>query len=70
MVARTDTVIATAIETLYCPTCARESLTEAPPCLDGHEDCPERACVECGTALVLDAGLIALITPDHRRRVA
>ena len=38
---------------LYCPTCARDSLTEAPPCADGHGDCcPERVCLDCGTALL------------------
>jgi hypothetical protein len=43
---------------LYCPTCARESLAEAPPCSDGHgEQCPDRACVDCGTALLIDAPL-------------
>ncbi|MDT4900744.1 MAG: hypothetical protein QOJ78_1674, partial [Pseudonocardiales bacterium] len=41
---------------LYCPACARECLAEAPPCADGHgELCPDRACVECGAALLLDA---------------
>ena len=40
---------------LFCPTCACDCLTEAPPCPDGHGlDCPERACIECGTALVFD----------------
>ncbi len=39
---------------LDCPTCARPRLFEQPPCSDGHGvDCPERACVECGTALIL-----------------
>jgi hypothetical protein len=53
---------------LYCPTCARDSLAEAPPCPDGHGDeCPDRACVECGTALVLDAPLFATLP---RRRPA
>jgi hypothetical protein len=43
---------------LYCPTCAGERLAEAPPCPDGHGgDCPDRACVECGTALLFDAAL-------------
>jgi hypothetical protein len=47
---------------LYCPTCARESLAETPPCPDGHGDqCPDRACVECGTALLLDAPLFATL---------
>lgn len=46
---------------LYCPTCRRERLAETPPCPDGHGDaCPDRACVECGTALLLDAALYAL----------
>jgi hypothetical protein len=45
---------------LYCPGCARECLAETPPCPDGHADaCPDRACVECGTALLLDAPLFA-----------
>jgi hypothetical protein len=47
---------------LYCPTCARESLAETPPCPDGHGDqCPDKACVECGTALVFDAPLFATL---------
>lgn len=51
---------------LFCPTCGGERLAEAPPCVDGHgADCPDRACVECGTALLLDAPLreAALGTP-------
>jgi hypothetical protein len=40
---------------LFCSTCGCDCLIEAPPCPDGHgPDCPERACVECGTALVVD----------------
>jgi len=36
----------------YCPTCDAEQLFEAPACEDGHgADCPELACVTCGTAL-------------------
>jgi hypothetical protein len=46
---------------LYCPSCARECLAETPPCPDAHGDaCPDRACVECGTALLLDAPLFQL----------
>ncbi|WP_375487703.1 hypothetical protein [uncultured Jatrophihabitans sp.] len=38
---------------VFCPTCARESLAEAPPCPDGHDGCcPDLACLECGTALL------------------
>lgn len=47
--------------TLFCPTCAADRLVETPPCPDGHgADCPDRACVECGTALMLDAPLLGL----------
>lgn len=55
---------------LYCPTCARECLAEMPPCPDGHGDqCPDRACVECGTALLLDAPLFGTL-PGRRARHA
>ena len=60
----------TELLSLYCPTCARECLAEMPPCPDGHGDqCPDRACVECGTALLLDAPLFATI-PARRSRSA
>jgi hypothetical protein len=37
-----------------CPSCAGERPFEAPPCPDGHgADCPELACVACGTALLV-----------------
>jgi hypothetical protein len=63
------------LQLLYCPTCARESLAETPPCPDGHGDeCPDKACVECGTALVIDAPLFATLpvrrTARSRRRNA
>ncbi len=36
----------------YCPTCESEQLFEAPLCQDGHgKNCPDLACVACGTAL-------------------
>jgi hypothetical protein len=42
------------ILTRQCSTCGDESVFEQPPCEDGHgPDCPELACVECGTALVV-----------------
>jgi hypothetical protein len=56
---------------LYCPSCDRECLAEAPPCPDGHgDDCPDRACVECGTALLLDVRLFELATAGRSRRAA
>mgnify|MGYP001242959142 CR=1 FL=1 len=39
---------------LYCSTCGDERVFEQPPCPDGHgEECPERACTECGTAYLV-----------------
>ncbi|MFI0371258.1 hypothetical protein ACH35V_25625 [Actinomadura sp. 1N219] len=33
---------------------------EQPPCPDGHgEECPERACAECGTAVLVGSPLTA-----------
>lgn len=56
---------------LYCPCCERECLAEAPPCPDGHgQECPDRACVECGTALLLDAQLVQLVPARRSRRAA
>jgi|GEM_PF-962644 len=41
-------------EYLHCPQCASERSFERPECLDGHgADCPERACVHCGTAILV-----------------
>ena len=39
-----------------CPTCGQDSEFEQPVCADGHTEdggeCPEWACVDCGTAFV------------------
>ncbi|TDC44627.1 hypothetical protein E1281_33220 [Actinomadura sp. KC345] len=41
---------------MYCSTCGDERVFEQPPCPDGHgEECPERACVECGEAILVGA---------------
>jgi hypothetical protein len=40
---------------MHCPVCAKVCLVETPPCGDGHGDeCPDRACATCGTALFVD----------------
>jgi hypothetical protein len=45
-------------EFLRCPTCETIVLVEVPQypdrCPDGHtpEECPDRACTQCGTALL------------------
>ena len=40
-------------ELRHCPTCSGEQVFATVPCTDGHEECPERVCVACGTALLL-----------------
>jgi hypothetical protein len=47
-------------ELRWCPGCRAERVFEMPPCADEHgADCPERACVECGGAVVTGHVLIA-----------
>ena len=40
-----------------CPTCDEVREFAQPPCADGHTDdgdeCPDWACADCGTALVI-----------------
>lgn len=45
----------------YCPACRDERPVEQPPCPDGHAECPELACVDCGTAIVV--GWLAVDAP-------
>lgn len=45
----------------YCAGCARQQQFEQPPCEDGHSaDCPERACVVCGHAILVGAAPAAV----------
>jgi hypothetical protein len=41
----------------HCTTCGEDTEFEQPTCVDGHTedggDCPEWACVHCGTALIV-----------------
>jgi len=46
----------------HCPSCGDEREFETPPCLDHGDDCPELACVACGTALV-----VGVVLPDQPR---
>lgn len=45
------------LRTEHCPACDAFREFAQPPCVDGHTDdggeCPEWACVDCGTALFL-----------------
>jgi hypothetical protein len=40
------------MDTTLCPGCRAQRAVEQPPCADGHLECPDWACVDCGTALV------------------
>jgi hypothetical protein len=54
---------------LYCAECGQERAFEEPPCVDGHgDDCPERACVECGFAVLV--GIIPPVTAVSSRAPA
>ena len=59
--------------TEYCPVCAEGREFVQPPCVDGHTedggDCPEWACTDCGTALLIGA-LPLRVVPAGARRAA
>lgn len=43
-----------ALVTRHCATCRQEQAFEVPPCQDDHgADCPDLACVVCGTAVTV-----------------
>ncbi|MFB9236211.1 hypothetical protein ACFFWC_11740 [Plantactinospora siamensis] len=47
---------------LPCDICAELMLFEAPPCEDGHGgDCPELACVGCGTVMLIGPTPLVLV---------
>ncbi len=62
----------TDVRTWPCPTCADERQFVQPPCVDGHTDdggeCPEWACADCGTALLI--GDLAPVVDLLLRRAA
>ena len=38
----------------FCATCRGDvSFEQLPDCIDGHADCPEWVCVECGDAVIV-----------------
>jgi hypothetical protein len=56
---------------IECPTCASPRVFEQPPCADGHGlDCPERACTECGTAVLLGNSPDPAVSPRIAERHA
>jgi hypothetical protein len=51
-----------------CPVCGRSSTLVAPGCSEGHgDDCPDRICVHCGTALFVDPIVRAPWRRQHAR---
>jgi hypothetical protein len=56
---------------LDCPECAGPQPFEVPPCADGHgEECPERVCTRCSSALVLAGPPAAARRRQHLAVVA
>ena len=58
---------------LRCVICDGDMMFEAPPCADGHDDCPEMVCTRCGAAEVVAPIVVHLWwTPQQgpRKRVA
>ena len=55
-----------------CPTCGEDRDFVQPTCVDGHTedggDCPEWACADCGTALVV--GDVVVVAAAQLRRAA
>ena len=59
-------------QALPCPTCGDDRPFVQPPCADGHTDdggeCPEWACADCGSAVVIGEPAVAGVVV--RARVA
>jgi len=56
------------METRHCPGCRAERVVEQPPCEDGHVDCPEWVCTECGTAIVFGWLTEDVVNPPRVRK--
>jgi hypothetical protein len=54
------------METRHCPGCRAARVVEQPPCEDGHIDCPEWVCTECGTAIVFGWLTDDVVNPSRR----
>jgi MinD superfamily P-loop ATPase len=56
---------------MYCATCETETLFEAPPLVDDHdEECPELLCTGCGTAILIAPVVVWSFTRPPGSRVA
>jgi len=54
--------------TTFCPECRDEREFSPVPCLDEHADCPERACVDCGYAVMVGWLAVDVAPPPRARR--
>jgi hypothetical protein len=54
------------MEMRHCPGCRAVRVVEQPPCLDGHDDCPEWVCTECGTAIVFGWLTADIVSPARK----
>ena len=59
------------IRTEHCPACGDDREFTQPPCADGHTDdgaeCPEWACADCGTALLIGVLPLRVASAATRR---
>lgn len=59
------------VRTEHCPTCDDLREFVQPPCADGHTEdgceCPEWACADCGTALLIGALPLRVVFAGARR---
>jgi hypothetical protein len=57
--------------TEHCPTCDDVMEFVQPPCVDGHTEdggeCPEWACADCGTALLIGVAPLVRSVRQERR---
>ena len=64
----TRTTLLMEFDLVDCPGCGGPRAVEVPPCADGHGvDCPDRACAECGTAVIVDPVLVPVSRAVSRR---
>jgi hypothetical protein len=55
---------------LRCVICNGDMLFEAPPCADGHDECPELVCTRCGAAELLIPVVVHMWRRPSSGRVA
>ncbi|NHC46128.1 hypothetical protein [Motilibacter aurantiacus] len=59
-----------ALVLLDCVECGDQRAFECPPCADGHADCPDLACIDCGSAVVVGLPDPAPVATPFRTRAS